>query len=89
MGKGIKTTEDIGIYLNPAYTRTLEITEAQYGKMREFGENPEAFGFDLYYRDVRNNCVDFTWTGLNHAGLQRTDSFDLANAMGPTSPRFQ
>ena len=62
----------------------MEITEGQYEKLREFGENPEAFGFDLYYRDARNNCVDFTWAGLNHAGLQRTDSFDLANRMGPS-----
>lgn len=83
-GQGKPQFEDINTYLNPAYKRTLEITEGQYEKLREFGENPKAFGFDLYYQDVRNNCVDFTWAGLNHAGLQRTASIDLANTMGPS-----
>ena len=85
-GQGKPQTEDINIYLNPAYKRTLEITEEQYEKLREFGENPEAFGFDLYYQDVRNNCVDFTWAGLNHAGLQRTASLDLANTLTYVAP---
>ena len=86
MGQGKPQFEDINTYLNPAYTRTLEITEEQYGKLRDFGRNPEAFGFDLYYKDARNNCVDFTWAGLNHAGLQRTDSFDLANTLTFVAP---
>lgn len=83
-GKGERKTEDIKTYLNPAYTRTLEITAEQYEKLHAFGSNPEAYGFDLYYQDVRNNCVDFTWAGLNHADLQRTASIDLANTMGPS-----
>ena len=86
LGQGKPQFEDINTYLNPAYTRTLEITEEQYKKLHEFGKKPEEFGFDLYYRDVRNNCVDFTWAGLNHAGLQRTASFDLTAPLGYTLP---
>ena len=86
LGQGEPQFKDIKTYLNPAYTRTLEITAEQYEKLHKFGSKPEAFGFDLYYRDVRNNCVDFTWAGLNHAGLQRTDSFDLANTLTYVAP---
>lgn len=82
--QGEPKDNDIKTYLNPAYTRTLEITEEQYEKLSEFGRNPDKFGFNLYYQDVRNNCVDFTWAGLNHAGLRRTESIDLANTMGPS-----
>ena len=85
-GQGKPQFEDINIYRNPAHTRTLEITEEQYKKLHEFGKKPEEFGFDLYYRDARNNCVDFTWAGLNHAGLQRTASFDLTAPLGYTVP---
>lgn len=58
---------------NPLYARTMEVSKAQYDKLNEFGKAPEKFGFDLYYRDARNNCVDFTWAGLNHAGIKRTE----------------
>lgn len=47
LGQGEPQFKDIKTYLNPAYTRTLEITEEQYGKLRDFGRNPEVFGFDL------------------------------------------
>ncbi len=30
---------------------------------------------------MRNNCVDFTWEALNHAGIQRKSSIDV-NALG-------
>lgn len=83
-GQGERKTDDINTYLNPVYIRTLEVTQEHYAKLHAFGSDPTAFGFDLYYQDVRNNCVDFTWAGLNHAGLRRTESIDLANTMGPS-----
>jgi hypothetical protein len=70
-GKG-RVTDDDRVYKGSYYERTLEITEAQYKKLLEFGEAAKTGDekhFNLYYKDVRNNCVDFTWKALNHAGL--------------------
>ncbi len=73
-GPGKVYDNDEKNYENPLYRRTLEITQAQYQKLKEFGDNPGRFGFSTYYQDARNNCVDFTWAALNHAGLHATTS---------------
>lgn len=75
-GPGRVVRDDSDNYRNPLYSRTLEITKDQYDKLRAFGESPEKFGFDTHYRDVRNNCVDFSWAALNHAGLKRTEQIE-------------
>ncbi len=72
-GPGGVSTSDAESYHNPLYARTMEISKAQYDKLNEFGKAPDKYGFDMQYRDARNNCVDFTWAGLNHAGLKRTE----------------
>ena len=70
LGRVYKNDEEN--YQNPLYQRTLEITRAQYDKLFEFGKDPGRFGFSTYYQDARNNCVDFTWAALNHAGIHAT-----------------
>lgn len=80
-GPGEITPFDAASYKDPRYTRTIEISEEQYKKLEEFGDHPTRFGFSEYYQDVRNNCVDFTWAALNHAGIERKKSIDV-NALG-------
>ena len=80
-GPGEVMKTDAVEYRNPHYSRTLEISEQQYRELEAFGAHPDKYGFDLQYKDVRNNCVDFTWEALNHAGIQRKSSIDV-NALG-------
>ncbi len=67
-------------------SRTIEITEAQYNKLKAFGDDTVAHGFSMHYADVRHNCVDFTWDALNHAGIQRKHSLDVKNHRRPRRP---
>lgn len=80
-GPGEVMKTDATEYKNPHYSRTLEISEQQYKKLESFGAHPDKYGFDLQYKDVRHNCVDFTWEALNHAGIERKKSIDV-NALG-------
>ncbi|MFA4771345.1 hypothetical protein P2A04_00785 [Xanthomonas perforans] len=82
-GPGKIYDTDASEYHRPAYSRTIEISKEQYEKLHKFGEEPEKFGFDTQYRDVRNNCVDFTWAALNHAGLHRNKSIDVNGLLIP------
>lgn len=82
-GRGEPQTNDADAYQDPMYARTLEISKEQFDKLNEFGPNPDRYGFDLTYKDFRNNCVDYTWAALNHAGIQRTDRrFGTAESRG-------
>ncbi|RRU04356.1 XVIPCD domain-containing protein [Stenotrophomonas sp. 278] len=72
-GPGKVYLEDLDNYLNPLYQRKLEITESQFNKLKEFGENPEKHGFSMEYRGATNSCIDFMWGGLNHAGIHRNN----------------
>ena len=60
---------DSSYYQGREYSRTIEITQAQYDSMKNFGENPAASGFSLYYNGLTNSCVDFTWKALEIGGL--------------------
>lgn len=60
-------------YLSPFYHRRLEITKAQHEKLVEFGENPQQHGFNMQYQGATNSCIDFMWSGLNHAGIHRNN----------------
>ena len=52
------------------YSRTIEITKAQYDAMQKFGEKPAPEDFDTSnYNFLTNSCVDFTWKALEKAGL--------------------
>lgn len=77
-GPGFVSRDDVENYKDPLYSRTMEISKVQYEKLKAFGEHPEKHGFDLQYKDVRNNCVDFTWAGLNQAGIQRQNHIEIA-----------
>ncbi|MBD2519906.1 hypothetical protein H6G93_34185, partial [Nostoc sp. FACHB-973] len=56
-------------YLSRDYSRTIEISQAQYDAMRNFGENPQGNGFSTYYNGINNSCIDFTWRALEIGGL--------------------
>ena len=71
-GLGKVYDNDVRNYEEPLYRRTLETTQLHYQRLKDFGENPGRFGFSTYYQDARNNCVDFTWAALNHAGIHAT-----------------
>jgi hypothetical protein len=85
-GPGGITIDDNINYKDPIYSRTMEVSKAQYDKLNEFGAHPEKFGFDKYYKDVRHNCVDFTWAGLNHAGIERQNHADITLPGVPLGP---
>lgn len=68
-GPGTVYPNDEKTYLDPFYQRKLEITETQYEKLKEFGENPQLHGFSMQYQGATNSCIDFMWSGLNHAGI--------------------
>lgn len=68
-GAGEITSPESPNYINPHYTRTMEITQAQYEKLNVFAKNPGQFGFNLYYTGNANSCIDFTWAALNYAGI--------------------
>lgn len=73
-GPGQVVPDEHLAYKNPFYARTLEITPDQYAKLREYGESGirrDTKAFDLQYDGLRNSCIDFTWKGLEHAGIGR------------------
>lgn len=74
-GIGEVSKSDHEIYSQPLYQRTLEISKAQFDKLKDFGEHPETHGFDMQYNGATNSCIDFTWSALNHAGLHRRNLF--------------
>jgi hypothetical protein len=74
-GPGDVVRDDHECYKNPLYIRSMEITKVHRDVLFAFGESPSKFGFNLHYKDIRNNCVDFTWNALkkskvsNHWGI--------------------
>lgn len=78
-GAGKVYDTDLKDYKGPYYSRMIEITKDQYDKLREFGNDPAKYKFDMEYRGARNSCIDFTWGALNHAGLQRQTLFGIGD----------
>lgn len=73
-GPGQVVPDEHLAYRNPFYARTLEISADQYARLREYGESAiqrSTTQFDLDYDGLRNSCIDFTWKGLEHAGIRR------------------
>ena len=66
---GDPVTTDTSTYVAPYYARTIEISEDQFNKIREYSANPVRYGLDSKYDAFSNSCTDFTWGALNHAGL--------------------
>ena len=59
-------------YKTRDFTKTIEITKAQYEAMKSFGENPAAYGFSTFYNGLSNSCIDFTWKAMQLGGLNIT-----------------
>ena len=91
-GPGEVSDGDLARYQRPLYSRTMEVSQAQYQKLLNFGENPHLHGFDMEYQGATNSCIDFTWAALNHAGLHRTSMLfmpdkDFEGGLKPLSNR--
>jgi hypothetical protein len=85
-GPGGISLDDVKDYANPLYSRTMEISKEQYDKLNDYGRHAKENGFDMYYRDARNNCVDFTWSALNHADIKRTEVDNEHRSVEKTGP---
>lgn len=84
-GPGHVVRDEFEVYKAPAYSRTMEINEAQYSALKDYGEKGlerNQQHFNLQYNGATNSCIDFTWGGLRHAGiharitLQPREDFD-------------
>jgi hypothetical protein len=60
--------------------------EGAVRKAHDYGTQPLKNGFDLSYKDARNNCVDFTWSALNHANIKRTEPDKSLGAIEQEGP---
>ncbi|RKP44410.1 hypothetical protein D7S89_23115, partial [Trinickia fusca] len=74
-------TDDIGRYVDKnavtggssINTQTYPISDQQYRALLDYGQNPDKYGFDSStYNGASNNCINFTWTALQAAGLNPT-----------------
>ncbi|XWU45337.1 MAG: hypothetical protein HEQ09_09280 [Dolichospermum sp. UKL202] len=61
--------QDDSYYMSREYSKTINITQAQYDAMKNFGDKPQDSGFSTYYNGLSNSCIDFTWKALEKAGL--------------------
>ena len=87
---------DDSYYQGRELSRTIEITQAQYDAMKNFGDNPREGGFSTWYDGIDNSCIDFTWKalekgGLNPAGFQgdllpKDNMDDVDNIGKPSTP---
>ncbi|MDO4640300.1 MAG: hypothetical protein Q4A84_01150 [Neisseria sp.] len=67
-GEGKVKNDEFKKYHNPAYERTIEISEEQYKKLFAYGEHPEVGSFDhKHYNGLRNSCIDFVYGALAYA----------------------
>lgn len=74
-GSGEVVDTDTKNYQNPYYSRTLEISKEQYEQLKQYGEDGLQGNWSHFsnrYGGLLNSCVDFTWVGLNQAGLHTT-----------------
>ena len=66
------------VYSQQVYRKTIAITQAQYDKLKDFGETPKKYGFneDIYNWNSRS-CIDFVYAALNASNVYSTHSKDL------------
>ena len=77
-GEGEIKKDEFKKYQNPIYERTLEISEQQYKKLLNYGNNPALGGFDqTKYRGTHNSCVDFLYGGLAYAHVYNPERSKL------------
>lgn len=73
---GMVDLNDVRVYQDPRYQRTIEISKEQYEKIKAFANDPQKYGFDKdNYNLASNSCVDFAWGALNHAGIHGNTIF--------------
>ncbi len=73
-GPGRIVTDEQNIYVNPLYSRTMQISREQYEALQKHGQDSKkGIGdFNMNYHFLSNSCVDFVWKGLAKANLYRT-----------------
>ncbi|MET3449667.1 calcium-binding protein [Ralstonia sp. 1138] len=90
-------SNDNSNYTSTYYTRTVEISQAQYDAMKNFGEatrigmpdstvhvndiNGKGESFTLHYNGLTNSCIDYTWKAMEVGGLNPSD---FQGAVWPT-----
>ena len=84
---GDPVTTDTSTYIAPYYARTIEISEEQFNRIREYSADPVRYGLDSKYDAISNSCTDFTWGALNHAGLHaKAVGIEFKNFEGVIQP---
>jgi len=63
---------DTNVYVNPAYSRTAQITQQQYDILQAFGNDPTSAGFSLNYNALTDNYMSFVWAALAQIGIEYT-----------------
>src|SRR5262245_13227651 len=71
-GPGQISNNDNTNYLSTTYSKTIDISDAQFEKLQSFGENPAQYGFDTTYFGLSNSCIDFVWNALNKVNPDAT-----------------
>lgn len=73
-GPGHIVTDEQNVYVNPLYSRTMQISKEQYEALQKHGEDgmKKKGDFNLNYHFLSNSCVDFVWKGLAKANVYQT-----------------
>lgn len=67
---GVTHNDDAGYQkTSGSHTKTIRISDEQYERLVRFGDNPESFGFSMWYGGPNNSCIDYTWKGLEVIGI--------------------
>ena len=57
-GEGKVYDNDASEYITSDFSTTFEITQQQFDKLKDFGENYGDYGFDGNYDGLDNSCID-------------------------------
>jgi hypothetical protein len=68
IGPGDIFLDDNVAYQAYQYSRSIEVTDAQFERIFDFVDK-ETTPFDLNYNGATNSCVDFVWGAINAGGL--------------------
>ncbi|WP_343649734.1 XVIPCD domain-containing protein [Stenotrophomonas sp.] len=79
---------DVQNYVDPYYSRTIEISKDQFDRIREFASNPEKYGFSKNYEMFTNSCTDFAWAAMKHAGIHDAKILRTIDFEGDVKPIY-
>ena len=66
-------TDDDSEYLSTDFERTINITQEQYDKAKDFFNDPKKYGFDpSEYNTITNNCIKFVWKAVEVTGIDKS-----------------